>query len=315
MKLTEKRTSKRKKRKVIIFTILAFLFVAILGVALYIYFNINATLNKIHEPVQREVSEKRIEKVDLERKDPISVLLIGTDEIMDDEDQGRTDSLNLITINPNTNSMKVVSLPRDIRTEMIGIGKEDKITAAHAYGGLDMTLATVENFLQIPVDYYVTLNMNGFKDIVDAVGGITVDSKFAFSNHGHHFAKGTIQLNGEEALAFSRMRKNDPNPNGDVGRTDRHKQVIKAIAEKGASFNSVANFTDILGAIGDNVRTNLSFQEMREIQQNYIASRQNIDTLKIDGQGEYINERYFYMVSDEEKTRISSILKKHLELE
>ncbi len=211
--------------------------------------------------------------------------------------------------------MKVVSIPRDTRTEMIGKGKEDKITAAHAYGGLEMTLATVENFLQVPVDYYVTLNMEGFKDIVDAVGGITVDNKFAFSNNGHYFEKGTINLNGEEALAYSRMRKNDPNPIGDIGRTDRHKQVIQAIAEKGASFNSVKNFADILGAIGNNVKTNLSFDEMLDLQKNYTSARQNIETLKIEGAGEYINERFFYMVSDDEKNRITSVLKEHLEIE
>nr|WP_148361205.1 LCP family protein [Bacillus timonensis] len=299
----------------ILFSILGIILAIILGVSLYIYFTVNSTLNEIHEPIQREVSEKRTEKIDLERKDPISVLLIGTDKVTDEEDKGRSDSLNVITINPNTKSMKVVSIPRDTRTEMIGKGKEDKITAAHAYGGLEMTLATVENFLQVPVDYYVTLNMEGFKDIVDAVGGITVDNKFAFSNNGHYFEKGTINLNGEEALAYSRMRKNDPNPIGDIGRTDRHKQVIQAIAEKGASFNSVKNFADILGAIGNNVKTNLSFDEMLDLQKNYTSARQNIETLKIEGAGEYINERFFYMVSDDEKNRITSVLKEHLEIE
>lgn len=313
--MRENRINKRKKRKTVILSVLAVLLILIIGASIYTYLTVNSTLNDIHEPIQREVSEKRSEKIDLERKDPISVLLIGTDEITDEEDKGRTDSLNLITINPNTKSMKVVSIPRDTRTEMIGVGKEDKITAAHAYGGLDMTLATVENFLQVPVDYYVTLNMEGFKDIVDAVGGITVDNKFAFSNNGHYFAKGKINLSGEEALTYSRMRKNDPNPIGDVGRTDRHKLIIQAIAEKGASFNSVANFANILNAIGDNVRTNLSFEEMLELQKNYTTARQSIETLKLEGSGEYINERFFYMVTDNEKTRISSELKNHLEIE
>ncbi|WP_453993388.1 LCP family glycopolymer transferase [Bacillus nitroreducens] len=313
--MRENRTKKSKKRKKILFSVVAVLLAIIVGVALYVYFTVNSTLKDIHEPIEREVSEKRSEKIDLERKDPISVLLIGTDEITNEEDKGRTDSLNLITINPNTKSMKVMSIPRDTRTEMVGIGKEDKITAAHAYGGLDMTLDTVEEFLQVPIDYYVTLNMEGFKDIVDVVGGITVTNKFAFSNNGHYFAKGKINLNGEEALAFSRMRKNDPNPIGDVGRTDRHKQVIQAIAEKGVSIKSVTNFANILGAIGENVRTNLTFDEMLELQKNYTDARHSIETLKIEGEGEYINERFFYMVSTEEKERIAKELRQHLEIQ
>lgn len=87
----------------------------------------------------------------------------------------------VLTVNPNDKSMQMVSIPRDTRTEIIGKGFDDKINHAYAFGGPEMSIATVENFLDIPIDYFVQVNMESFKDIVDAVGGVTVNNKLEFS--------------------------------------------------------------------------------------------------------------------------------------
>ena len=84
--------------------------------------------------------------------------------------------------------------------KLVGHGTTDKINHAYAFGREEMSIATVENLLDIPIDYYVKVNMEGFKDIVDAVGGIQVNNNLDFSQDGHHFTTGKINLNGEQAL-------------------------------------------------------------------------------------------------------------------
>src|SRR5690606_4075310 len=185
----------------------------------------------MHE--ERKPSDKRTEAIDINEADPISILLMGVDERSGDA--GRTDTLIVVSVNPNTNSMQMLSIPRDTYVELVGRGTQDKINHAYAFGGVDMTIDTVENFLDVPIDYYVKVNMEGLEQIVDALGGIQVESTFAFSYEGSTFEEGTLTLTGEEALRYARMRKGDPK--GDFGRQDRQKQVIAGIIDKGANLS------------------------------------------------------------------------------
>ncbi len=111
-------------------------------------------------------------------------------------DIGRSDTLIILTVNPNKESIQMVSIPRDTRTEIIGKGFEDKINHAYAFGGPEMTMDTVEHFLDIPIDYFVQLNLESFTEIVDSVGGVTVTNSLPFSSDGYYFDKGTITLDG-----------------------------------------------------------------------------------------------------------------------
>ncbi|MBB6283134.1 MULTISPECIES: polyisoprenyl-teichoic acid--peptidoglycan teichoic acid transferase TagU [Geobacillus] len=305
------RAKHRKKKKWLRW--LAGVFVVLLvgaGVFSYsVYHHLKQTANEMHEKVDWK-SEKRQEDVSFERKTPISVLLMGVDERKGDK--GRADTLIVMTVNPNKQSIEMVSVPRDTRTEIVGKGTKDKINHSYAFGGVEMTMATVEHFLDIPIDYYIKVNMESFRDIVDAVGGVTVNNPFAFTYEGTHFPKGEITLNGEEALKYSRMRYDDPR--GDFGRQDRQKQIIQAIIEKGASFSSLTNYSDVLAAIGKNIKTNLTFEEMKDIQANYKDARKQIKQLHINGQGTKINGIYYLVVPDSERTAISNELKEHLEL-
>ncbi|MCS0542957.1 LCP family protein, partial [Aeromonas veronii] len=239
------------------------------------------------------------------KKDPISILLMGVDERSGDK--GRTDTLIVVSVNPNTNSMQMLSIPRDTRVEIVGKGIQDKINHAYAYGGVDMTIDSVENFLDVPIDYYVKVNMEGLQQIVDALGGVQVNSTFAFSYEGASFSEGTQTLNGEEALKYARMRYDDPR--GDFGRQDRQKQVIQGIIDKGASITSVTKIDDILGALGNNVKTDISFDEMKTIQANYKGARHNIEQFSIDGIGKTL-DAWYWIVSEDERQAVSSRLKK-----
>lgn len=288
--------------------IILVLFVAVGGYIAYLWNSVSQTVDdKMHEDVDR-MTEKR--PVNMKKQDPLAFLILGTDER--GTERGRTDTVIVLTVNPTLKSMKMVSIPRDTRTEIIGKGKQDKINHAHAFGGVSMAIATVENFLDIPIDYYMTVNMEGFKDIVDAVGGVTVNNKFEFTQSKIHFPAGEQRLDGKEALAYVRMRKKDPR--GDFGRNDRQKEVIQAIIKEGAQISSIPKFTSILNAVGKNIRTDINFDEFKTLQGNYGDTYKNVETLQITGSGTKINGIYYFQVPEEERSRVTKVLKEHLEI-
>jgi polyisoprenyl-teichoic acid--peptidoglycan teichoic acid transferase len=307
---TERQKKKRKKILWITLSVLAFLIIGTGSYAYYIWQKAASTIANIQEDIGRDKSEKRQEKVNFSKKDPISILLMGVDERKGD--RGRSDSLIFMTVNPNKKSMEMVSIPRDTRTEIVGKGIQDKINHAYAFGGTEMAIKTVEHFLDVPVDYFVKVNMESFKDIVDAVGGVTVENNYAFSYEGYTFKEGKIHLNGDEALAFTRMRKQDPR--GDFGRQERQRQVIQAVIEKGASISSITKFGEMFKVVEDNVKTNLTFDEMWDIQENYKDARQTLIQHQIKGSGTKIDGIYYLIVPEEERLALSQELKEHLEL-
>ncbi|MGM2631947.1 polyisoprenyl-teichoic acid--peptidoglycan teichoic acid transferase TagU [Bacillus cereus group sp. Bce040] len=301
-------------KKKILFWVLGILGVIIIGTGAYVYHvysSVSNTLESVHKPLNRDKSDKRAEKVEVADKKPLSILLMGVDER--GEDKGRSDSLLLFTLNPQKKSMKITSIPRDTYTEIVGKDKKDKINHAYAFGGIDMAVKTVENFLNVPVDYYVEVNMEGFRDIVDAVGGVDVYNELSFNQDGSSFTKGDIHLNGEEALKYSRMRYFDPR--GDFGRQMRQRQVIQAVIKKGASVSSLASYGDVLKAIEKNVKTSLTQDQMFDIQKNYKDCMENSEEIQIPGDGHKAADGiWYYYVPDAAKQDITNKLRAHLEL-
>lgn len=302
----------KKKRKWLRITLITLSVLIVLsGIYIYsVYQSLTNAVDTMHQPINRIVPGKRTDDLNLGKKEPFSVLLLGVDQRSGDV--GRSESIIVMTVNPKKESIHMVSIPRDTRTEIIGKGFQDKINHAYAFGGVEMSMATVENFLDIPIDYFIQVNMEGFKDIVDAVGGVTVNNDLDFTYGGVHFPKGEIELNGEEALKFSRMRYEDPR--GDFGRQQRQRQIIQAIIKEGASLNTLLNYGDIFEALGKNVRTNLTFDEMVTIQSNYRAASKQMEQHQIKGQGQMIDSIYYYIVPEEERVRLQQLLKDHLEI-
>lgn len=304
----------KKKWFIVLISLLG---VGALGVGIFaftIYKSLEDTAATMHTPLERAVSEKRPTEIDFKKKDPLSFLILGVDARPGD--RGRSDSMIVLTVNPNDKSMQMVSIPRDTRTEIIGKGFEDKINHAFAFGGPEMSIATVENFLDIPIDYFVQVNMESFKDIVDAVGGVEITNDLAFTYEGVEFPKGSIKLDGETALKYSRMRYDDPR--GDFGRQQRQRDIIQGVINKGASVSSVTKFDDILKILGNNVKTNLTFDEMVDIQANYKDARHQLQQHQISGQGKMISngnqEIYYLIVNEEDRLKLSNQLKEHLSI-
>ncbi|USK59545.1 LCP family glycopolymer transferase [Peribacillus asahii] len=306
----ERKKKKRKNKWLKFFGILLLLF--LIGGAVYgamVYQSLKGAVNSMQGTEHK--SEKRLEDIKFKNKDPFSVLILGVDERANDV--GRSDTMIVVTVNPKKQSMEMLSLPRDIRTEIVGHGTTDKMNHAYAYGGIPMAIKTVEAFLDVPIDYYIKMNMEGFQDIVEAVGGITVKNDMNLSHGGYSFPKGTITLNGKEALVYSRIRKEDPR--GDFGRQMRQRQVIEAIVEKGASLSSLTNYRGIFKALGKNVETNLTFDEMMSIQNHYKKALGSINQSTIEGNGQRINGIWYLIVPEEERLRVQNQLKAHLDIQ
>lgn len=305
---------KTKKKRTGLKIFLTIVLVLVAGAVAYgysIYHNLNKAANSVHSPIDRTPEVKRPTELALSKKEPFSVLMLGVDERPGDK--GRSDTMIVMTVNPEKKSMEMLSIPRDTRVEIVGRGTEDKINHSYAFGGVEMSMNTVEKFLDIPIDYYVKMNMDGFKEIVDAVGGITVNNDLDFSQDGHHFAVGQLNLNGKEALSYARMRKNDAR--GDFGRQMRQRQVIQGVINKGANVSALWKYDDVLKALSNNVETNISFDEMKGIQKNYSSARHNIEQMQIEGSGSTIGGIWYYIVSQDERDKVQTRLKEHLNLQ
>ncbi|SDM70107.1 LCP family protein [Bacillus sp. OK048] len=313
----DRKKKTKKKSKWLRYSLFTF-FIILVGGGLYFYNAYNDVanaVNKMNKPISREISDKREEKVEFEKKDPISILMVGIDER--EGDHGRTDSMLVLTVNPETKTTKIVSIPRDTRTKLINTKNPkktttDKINHAYAFGGIEMSIASVENFLNIPIDYYVEINMEGFKDIVDAVDGIDVDNQYAFELDGVTLKEGPQHLNGIKALAYSRMRHEDPR--GDIGRGERQREVISKIIDKGKSLSTLTNYKDILDALENNIKTNLTLTEIIGMQSSYKPAAETIEKLEIEGSGKMINNVWYYMVEDQTRQILSDQLREQLGL-
>lgn len=313
------RSKRKKNRKTKWLRLLMFSLVILsIGIGVYgynLYSDVVSAVDKMNQPIERDGSDKREEKIEFKRKDPISILLVGIDER--DGDAGRTDSMLVITINPQLKSTKILSIPRDTRAELINKDSSkknriDKMNHAYAYGGIEMTIDSIEHFLNVPIDYYTEVNMAGFKDIVDAVGGIDVFNQYEFELDGTFLTEGQHHLDGEEALQYSRMRKEDPR--GDFGRQERQREVITKVIDKGASFSTLTKYDDILEALQNNIKTNLTLNDMIGIQNTYKPAAETMDKLEIEGTGDTIRGIWYFIVEDETRQALSDQLREHLGL-
>ncbi|WHX26727.1 LCP family protein [Virgibacillus halodenitrificans] len=280
------------------------------GFAYYVWDKLGDTVETMHTPLARDNDPDRQKQLDsiLKNKKSLNILLLGVDER--EGDKGRSDTMILLSLNPKTNSMMMFSIPRDTYVNIPGRGM-DKINHAYAFGDVELSIQTVEDAFDLPVHYYAKVNMEGFQQGIDALGGITVNNNQEFSQGGENFTKGTLQLNGEEALKYIRMRKNDPR--GDLGRNERQRNVITAAMNKAANFSSITKVGDILEILGGNVQTDMDMDTMQNLFSNYRDVRKTTKTLEIDGNGQKINSIWYYVVPDSEFERIQQEITNHME--
>lgn len=173
-----------------------------------------------------------------------------------------------------------------------------------------MSVQTVEQLLGVPIHYYMKVNMEGFAQVIDMVGGVDVNNPFAFDYEGYQFAQGNIHLDGAAALGFSRMRYDDPK--GDLGRNDRQREIIKQVLKNTVQVSNVLQLETLLDEVSAHVRTDVTFDEMKQMFSNYRSVLDHIESVEIKGTGKKIDGVYYYIVEQSERDRIHQLIEEHL---
>ncbi|MBS4204763.1 LCP family protein [Lederbergia citrea] len=320
--INKKKTIRR--RRIFWFVAFPILLIASLGISYgaYLYKKAETVMGDSYH-ADRVKSDLRDKKVD-PNIDNVSVLFIGIDgsEKRGTGDHTRSDALMLATLNEKEKSVKLLSIPRDSYVYIKEVGYSTKINHAHSYGGPKATIETVEDLLDIPVDYYVRLDFNAFMKVVDALGGIDVEVPYTFSEQNSKDKAGAIKLeegmqtlDGEQALALARTRKLD----SDLERGKRQQEIMKAIVKKAASGTSVLKYSQVIEAIGSSMLTNMTFDEMKAFIDYGISGNLNIETLQVAGADSYIpnssgNNVYYYQLDEEALAELKGTLKQHLDV-
>jgi LCP family protein required for cell wall assembly len=281
------------------------------GAGIYIYNLYNAFdegVTSSYEPTDRERSDLR--KEDASVNESFTVLILGTDE--NDSraekdnlagDDFRTDSMILATFDKNEDDVKLVNIPRDTLAYINTEEYFDKINHAHMYGGPSASMETVETLLNVPVDYYVRLNMAGVVDIVDSVGGIEFDVPFDMDEPDQHdkgrikLEKGVQELSGEEALAVVRSRRVD----SDLGRGNRQIELVEAVLNKVKSSGGLKNIDDLIKVVADNTKHSFTSKEIRSLASYYAFNDISFDSTQLKGSDfwEPNSGAYFYRPDEE----------------
>ena len=315
--LRSKRRQKKKKGK------LLFIFILITALLVGTSIVFADKLNLFHQTIStitQDVGNRTEEEAQeiIENAKPINILLLGIDNgaYGRSTEDGRSDTMLLLTVNPTEKKAQLLSIPRDTYTEIVGMNYYDKINHAYAYGQAKMAINSVEKLFDTSIDFYMEINMSGLMEFVDAVGGIEVTSPLTFTYEGRSFEEGKKELlDGESALRFARMRYDDPE--GDYGRQKRQRIVIEQLVKKMMSFNSITNFEKIMNAVSKNVKTDIPIGKIMALKNTYGPSFDHLEQAFIEERSllltNSIGEQIYYSyATDEELLEKSNLIREYL---
>lgn len=228
-------------------------------------------------------------------KDPFTIYISGIDTYGSIETVSRSDVNILMTINPITKQVLLTSIPRDYYVQLSGTtGYKDKLTHAGNYG-IDMSINTIEELLDIDINYYIRVNFSTLEKIIDALDGVDVYSRYSFVSYidNYMFYEGYNHMNGKQALAFSRERKSLPN--GDIDRGKNQQAVIEAIIRKITSKDIIYKYTKILNSLRGTFQTNISDDDITKMVKKELENigGWTITSISLEGTSEY-NYTYSY---------------------
>jgi LCP family protein required for cell wall assembly len=257
--------------------------------------------------------EKKVEDLPNVLKEPFVVYLSGIDTRGGGmPERGLSDVNMIMVINPKTHKVLMVNIPRDYYVQLYGTtGLKDKLTHAGMNGGVSLSIATIESILDIKVDYYLRVNFNAVVNLVDAIGGLTINSdvNYAFTcwtDHDCIIYPGDNQVGGKCALAFARERH--AYETGDRHRGENQQQVIRLIMDKvGSSKELLNNYSSILNALDGTFETNFSSDNVKDLVRHQIDKmpRWEVITSNLDGSGamkptySYPNQDLSVMIPDQ----------------
>ncbi|HEM3121544.1 LCP family protein [Streptococcus suis] len=290
---------------------------------------LNFSTDAISKTFKQLNGEEEITPIDA--TEPLTILLMGVD--MDqatrggDWEGGRSDSMILVTVNPKTKETNMMSLTRDIMVEIAeangeSSGTVEKLNHSYSYGQAPMAIATIEKMMDINIDRYIEINMDGLVELVDAVGGIEVNNTLGFpisiSEHEPAYTSivqpGKQLVNGDQALVYARMRYDDPE--GDIGRQRRQREVIMAIIKKLLQLDGLTQYKKILTAISNNMRTNIEISPATiPSLLGYKDSVSKLNSYQLRGVDQMVDEIYYQLPTSTHLLEMQNILKKSIGLE
>ena len=244
----------------------------------------------------RDLNEDDLyEEVIPREKDPdyhrTNILLLGIDARSPNE-RSRTDTIMILSFDDKTREASLLSIPRDSRVTIPDRGL-DKINHAHAFGGVPLTIKTVEDFLDIPVHYYARINFDGFEKIINDLGGVTINVESNVAKNRKELEPGLQRLNGAQALAYVRDRRSD----SDIARVKRQQKFLKAVAKESLQVRTVTRAPQLLDSLGDNLRTNMPAMDMIRVANMFMNV--DLDTIPqgvIPGKGQMIGGVSYWVV-------------------
>ncbi len=234
--------------------------------------------------------------------------------------KSRSDVNILAAVNTKTGTVQLINTPRDYFVAFPEKNNaKDKLTHAGIYG-IDCSISTLEQLYGQKIDYYVRMNFSGFEGIIDAMGGVDVESDYAFSVDGYSYTKGTNHLNGAQALRFARERHSFSE--GDVQRGKNQMAVITAVIKKAASADTLKNFNSIMNQLSGTFQTNMPTETMYSLVSKQLSSgtNWNVESYTVTGTGSMSTETYsmpgrnlYVMIPDQTtvdqaKTLINNVL-------
>lgn len=283
-KSTDHKKNKKRQLPFLIKSLIIIILFSVIGAATYgakLLADANNALDSAYKP-RKKVSTMNGKKLNNLNdnidplKDPISILVMGID---DDEERAlgsaRTDTMMLLTINPKTEIISMVSIPRDTFTQINtdAFTGKDKICIAYTYGGDEAAIQAVQDLMNVPINYYLTVDFISFEKVIDALGGVEIDVPFDIHQHyaSENYTDGPViihkgkqVLNGENALVYARMRKVDT----DIERGKRGQEVVQQAVKKASDVGSISKYNDVIQAIDGHFWTDMPKDTMMAIAQS-----------------------------------------------
>jgi len=251
------------------------------GIFLYIN-SVNRTINSI------TTSEVENILTTIESpQEPVTILILGRDTRDTENDVGRADTIMLFYLNPEEGTGSLLSIPRDTLVEIPGHG-EDKINAAYAYGGEELMIKTVSSFLDAEINHYVTLDFEGFVQLIDTLGGvdITIDRPMVDPKSGANFSAGNHHLTGEQALSYTRSRSTEL---GDIGRIQRQQNLFRELLIQKLNIRYLSSVPYYFNILIENTRTDLDIITILKYSKAVLSfSSKNFKTAIIPSRSDWI---------------------------
>lgn len=306
----------KKKKHTLRNTFLILFGLIILGGSAYgltSYRQVKESINSSFKP--SGVTKERDVNAQIKSKKPISILLMGTDTgALGRDYQGRTDSMMILTLNPETKKTTVTSIPRDTAVNIPGFKEKSpaKINAAYSLGQTKTAITTVQKLLNVPIDFYALINMGGMEKVINQAGGVDVTPTLSFDYESYSFTKDKkTHMDGEKALAYSRMRYDDPR--GDYGRQTRQREVFTALINKSTSVTTLLN-QQFISSLSDQTQTDLTFDDLTAIAKDYSTARKNTDQTYLQGDSAQIDDQSMEVIKKDELQRVTDYIRKNLNL-